>query len=198
MTRRIDLKDDRGLSLVEVLITMVLLTIVGSLVTRAVIDSHKVVRITEDQTLGLADVRIAAERLSRDVRDARSVLCNPTGTPAALAASDPTCIRHLQLWIDYNSNYVQEVAETVTWQLTAGSGTQFDLARVVDGASQVQARTIVTNVAFTYDLQPGATQPAPGAVQTKKVMVNMTYDALTKTGTTNKTVFFTGRLRNVS
>jgi prepilin-type N-terminal cleavage/methylation domain-containing protein len=197
MTRRILLRDDRGLSLVEVLVAMVLLTIVGSLVTRAMIDSHKVVRITEDQTQGLADVRIASERLSRDIRDARSVLCNPTGTPPALAAADPTCLYHLQLWIDYNSNYVQEPAETVTWQLTP-NGDQFDMSRVVNGVGRVQARSIVTQVAFSYDLPPGSTMPAPGAAQTKSVRVQMTYDSMTNTGTSQKAVAFTARLRNVS
>jgi prepilin-type N-terminal cleavage/methylation domain-containing protein len=197
MTRRILLRDDRGLSLVEVLVAMVLLTIVGSLVTRAVLDSHKVVRITEDQTQGLADVRIASERLGRDIRDARSVLCNPLGTPPALAAADPNCLYHLQLWIDYNSNYVQETAETVTWQLTP-NGDQFDMSRVVNGVGRVQARSIVTQVAFSYDLPPGSTNPPPGAPQTKSVQVQMTYDSMTKTGTSQKSVAFTARLRNVN
>lgn len=191
--------DDRGLTLVEVLVTVVLLGIVGSLVTRAVIDSHKVVRITDDQTTGLADVRLAAERLGRDVRDARSVLCNPTGTPAALASADPTCVYHLQLWVDYNSDYVQQVDETVTWKLAPGpKAGQFDLVREVGGLAVTQARTIVTQVAFGYDLPPGSAAPAAGAVSTRVVNVNMTYDALLGTGTGTKTVSFSGRLRNVS
>lgn len=190
---------DEGITLVEVLLVMVLLAIVSTLVTRAVIDSHKVVRMTDDQTQGLADVRIAAERLGRDIRESRSVVCNPTGTPAALAAADPTCQYHLQLWIDDNSDYVQEVAETVTWSLVAGADPgQFDLVRSVGGAAQTQARTIVTQVAFSYDLQPQAVAPAPGAAHTTRVDVNMTYDAVTNSGTSDRTVSFTGRLRNVS
>jgi len=196
---RLRASDDRGLSLVEVLVVMLLLSVVGTLVLRATLDSHKVVRLTDDQTQGLADVRIAAERLGRDIRDARSVVCNPTGTPPALAAADPTCIYHLQLWVDYNSDYVQQADETVTWQLSTSSRPgQFDLVRTVNGSSVVQARTIVTQVAFSYDLQPGSTAPAPGAASPKLVNVNMTYDAVMSYGTTNKTVSFTGRLRNVS
>lgn len=190
---------DSGVSLVEVLIVIVLLSIVSTLVTRAVLDSHKVVRITEDQTQGLADVRIASERLSRDIREARSVVCNPPGTPPALAAADPTCLYHLQLWVDYDSDYLQEPAETVTWSLTPGTSPgQFDLSRAVGADVRVQARTIVTQVAFGYDLQPGASAPIAGAAGTATVHVNMTYDSMTKTGTSQKTVSFTGRLRNVS
>ena len=197
--RRIRTTDDRGVTLVETLIVLVLVGIIGTITTRAVVDSHKVARITEDQTSGLSDVRIAAERLGRDIRDARSVVCNPTGTPAALAAADPTCIYHLQLWVDYNSDYVQQADETVTWQLATSSRPgQYDLIRTVNGAAKTQARTIVTQVAFGYDLQPGATAPAPGAASTKVVNVNMTYDAIKPYGTSNKSVSFTARLRNVS
>src|SRR5436305_908383 len=96
-------RDDAGVTLVETLVAIILISVVSTIVTKAVVDSHKLVRITNDQTQGLTDVRIATERLSRDVRDARSVLCNPTGTPAALTG-DTSCTYHLQLWIDYNSD----------------------------------------------------------------------------------------------
>jgi hypothetical protein len=54
-------------------------------------------------------------------------------------------------------------------------------------------------VAFAYDYPPAAAVAAPGAVQTKLVNVNMTYDALYGLGkTSNRTIVFSGRLRNVS
>jgi len=191
---------DAGVTLVEILIVMVLLSIVGTLVTRAVVDSHAIVRITDDQTQGLADVRIASERLGRDVREARSVLCNPAGTPAALAAADVNCDYHLQLWIDYNADYVQQSTETVTWRLDPNTVTGgFNLVRAVgSGTGVVQSRTIVTQVAFDYDLQPGAVPPAPSAPHATRVDVDMTYDAVGNSGTSDKTVSFTARLRNVS
>lgn len=194
------IRGDHGVTLVETLIVMVLLAIVSTLVTRAVIDSHKVVRIVEDQASGLADVRLASERLGRDLREARSVLCNPTGTDPALITADPTCQDHLQLWVDYNSDYVQQVSETVTWRLVPSARpNQFDVARSVGaGASVVQARSIVDRVAFAYDYAPSSTPPAPGAAHTRVVNVDMTYDSNTRSGTSDKTVSFSGRLRNVS
>lgn len=200
MTRLRSARDDRGVTLVETLIVMILLAVVSTLVTRAVVDSHKVVRIVEDQTQGLADVRVASERLGRDIREARSVVCNPAGTPPAMISADPTCRFHLQLWIDYDSDYVQQSAETVTWSLNASARPdQFDLVRTVGaGSGVVEARTIVVQVAFGYDRQPLTAAPAPGAAHTSVVNVGMTYDSNLKSGTSNKTVSFTGRLRNVS
>jgi prepilin-type N-terminal cleavage/methylation domain-containing protein len=191
-------RGDEGMSLVEVLVVIMLLGIVGTITLRSVIDSGKLVRIVNDQSDGLADVRIALERVARDARDARSVLCNPAGTPAALL-TDTTCQYHLQLWIDYDSDYVKDTSEVVTWNLQPGSNSgQYDLVRrVQSGTTQVQARTIVSNVAFTYDLPPGATEPVPGDPHTTIVNVNMSYDALTNTGTRTRTVTASARLRNV-
>ena len=192
-------RSDDGVTLVETLVVMVLMTIIGTILLVAVVDSNKLARATNDQTQGLTDMRIATERLTRDIRDARSVLCNPSGTTAALV-SDTTCTYHLQLWSDYNSDYVQQTSETVTWHLRAGaSAGQYDLVRQVSGQSEiVEARTIVKNVAFTYDLLPGAVTPAPGDPHTTTVGVDMFYDAFLKSGTTTKTVSVTARLRNVS
>jgi prepilin-type N-terminal cleavage/methylation domain-containing protein len=192
-------RDDRGTTLAEVLVTMALLGLVSALVSTALLNANKLFRVTDDQTTGLQDVRTAAERLTRDVRDARSVLCNPAGTDAALAASDPLCGYHLQLWVDYNSDYVQSADETVTWQLRPSSSAgHFDFVRTVNGSAQVEARTIVEQVAFSYDVTPGSTTPAAGAAHAATVNVNMTYDPFLPTGSGRRTVAFTARLRNVS
>lgn len=191
-------RGDAGVTLIELLVGMVLLSVVGALVGRATLGAHEMLRLTDDQTQGLSDVRIASERLARDVRDARSVLCNPPGTPTALVAADPLCQYHLQLWVDYNSDYAQQAAETVTWRLQPGSQAgQYDLLRSAGGSDQVEARTIVTQVAFSYDRVPGSVAPAPGAAHTTSVTTNMSYDAVLARGTSTKTVSLTARLRNV-
>lgn len=200
MTRRVVRRREDGLTLVELLITIVIMGFIGAIVTSAMVGTHEIFRSTEDQSAGLQDVRVASERLGRDVRDARAVLCNPAGTDPALVAADPGCLSHLQVWIDYNSDYKQQATETVTWRLQPRAGsTYFDLVRSVGGASfVVEARTIIDQVAFTYDVVPAATQPAAGAAHTTTVNTNMTYDARRAGGTSSRTVTFTARLRNVS
>lgn len=190
-----------GVSLVELLVTMLLLAVISAVVSTATISGYKMLRITSAEADGTTDVRVANERLARDVRDARSVVCNPTGTPAALVASDPTCKYHLQLWIDYNSNYKQETNETVTWSLVGSTvAGHYSMVRsVTGGASATEATTVVNQVAFTYDVQPGATAPAPSVVGTRLVKVDMTYESPQRSDTAGKrTVSFVARLRNVS
>ena len=190
---------DEGLTLVELMITMVIMGVVGIIVTSALVSQNKLFRSTEDQSAGLQDVRVASERLGRDIRDARAVLCNPAGTAAALL-TDTTCQSHLQVWIDYNSDYKQQADETVTWWLRPrGTTGFFDLVRSSGGATAiVEAHTIINNVAFSYDVAPGSTQPAPGATHTARVDTQMTYDSRLNGGTGTRTVLFSARLRNVS
>jgi len=192
--------EDEGVTLVELSIAIMLIAVIGSFVAGAVLGAQKIIRTGDDQTRGLEQVRTAAERLARDIRDARGVLCNPTGTDAAIAAADPSCTYHLQVWIDYNSDYVQESNETVTWQLKAGTAAgHYSLVRTAGGSTMVEASAIVKQVAFSYDYPPASAVSAPGATQTKLVNVNMTYDALYGLGkTSNRTIVFSGRLRNVS
>ncbi len=192
---------DEGLTLVELMITMVIMGVVGIIITSAMVGQNKIFRATEDQSAGLQDVRVASERLGRDIRDSRAVLCNPAGTAAALL-TDTTCQSHLQVWIDYNSDYKQQADETVTWWLRQRGTTGFyDLVRSVGVSTAiVEAHTIINNVAFAYDVLPGTTQPAPGATHTARVDTQMTYDSRNNTGdgTSSRTVLFTARLRNVS
>ena len=64
----------------------------------------------------------------------------------------------------------------------------------------VEAHTIINILAFTYDVPPGTTQPAPGASHASRVDTEMTYNARKNSGdgTSSRTVLFTARLRNVS
>jgi prepilin-type N-terminal cleavage/methylation domain-containing protein len=191
---------DQGFSLIELTIAMLLLSVLSALVAGAVVGSQKMFRVSDNQTRGLEQVKVAAERLDRDVRDARAVLCNPAGTPSALATSDPNCTYHLQLWIDYNSDYVQQQSETITWQLQASSiANHYSLVRSVAGSNHIESDAIVRQVAFSYDYAPAATITPPGQQETERVDVTMTYDALHRSGTSsNRTVTFSDRLRNAT
>jgi prepilin-type N-terminal cleavage/methylation domain-containing protein len=187
--------DDSGMTLVEMLVSIVLLSVLGGLVLAATLATQRSLRLADDETRGQEDVVVVVDRLGRDIRDARGVVCDG-------ASYDPFCTNHLQLWADYNSNYKQDPGETITWALRAGpDGEHFDVVRSTDGGpEQVVGRTIVSDVAFEYSppaYPPGPSQPAPGVPTTNEVLVNMTYDALRESGTDFRTVEFSAMLRNV-
>lgn len=184
-------RTDEGMSLVELLVTMVLLTVVGTMVLATLLSVHKTIRTQDDESIGLNDVRTVTERLGRDVRDARSVVC--VSDTRVQADGDPSCQSHLTLWIDSNSNYRQDSDEIVEWRLQArGDGQHYNVLRSTSsGTDVVEATSLVVLFGFSYDT--GTVSSATQSVTTK-----MTYDAKVGQGTANRVVTFTDRLRNVS
>jgi prepilin-type N-terminal cleavage/methylation domain-containing protein len=182
-------RGDEGFTLVELMVAIILTGILGGVLTIAFATTVRAQKTGEDESTGLGDVRAVIEQMGRDIRDARAVTCDG-------AAWDPTCKSHLQLWIDYNSNYkIDSATEIVTWQLVAaGDGTHYQVTRTVGGSTRVVARSLIVQVAFTYDAQPTSTSTSP----TTDVTTTMTYDSLVGIGTGSRQVTFTERLRNVA
>ena len=135
-------------------------------------------------------MRKVAERLARDIRDARQVDAGADGS-------------HLVLWVDYDSNYARPAdgSENVTWQLqAAGAGDgHFDVVRTQGSGGASQATTLVDDIAFRYDFLPdGTTLSVDQAKAVRLVTVSMRYDALIAQAAGERTVTFSSRLRNVS
>jgi prepilin-type N-terminal cleavage/methylation domain-containing protein len=183
---------DDGVTLVEVLVTIVLLSAISAAVLSATLVTQKLMRTTDNETRGQEDVAVVTDRLSRDLREARGVVCDG-------AASDPSCSGHLQLWIDTNSDYRQSSDEIITWHLQANAGDpgHYNMVRTVNGTSMVEARTIVQNVAFNYDVAPGPSQPRPGDITTRQVTMTMYYDAVVNNAPSTRTLTFSTLRRNV-
>ena len=184
MSRRQARREDGGLTLVELLVTVMLMSVVGAVVLAATVDTHRVFRSDSDEAQGLADVKTVVERLGRDIRDARGVDAGATTS-------------QLTLWIDSNSNYRRDTNEIVTWKIVDVSGStcttvgHCNVVRTVQGGTAVvEARTLISNFAFAYDV---------AAPDTRLVTVTMQYDAVRgRYGTGSRSVTFKDRLRNVA
>lgn len=190
---------EAGTTLVEMLVVMIVLGVVGSVTTAALLSSHKQQRLVDDESQGLADVRVVVERLGRDIREARSIDAGATQSK-------------LVLWIDYNSDYVKDPvnqpAEIVTWQLAAQTtGTRYNVLRqTTPGDVRTEARTLVSNLSFKYASSPitatSTTYPATtglspsDASAVTNVSVDLQYDAIDGAGSSRITTF-SERLRNV-
>jgi prepilin-type N-terminal cleavage/methylation domain-containing protein len=178
-------RSDAGLTLVELLVAMILLGVVGSLVTAAVVNASHALIHTEDENKGLQDAKVILDRMGRDVRQARGVVCDG-------AAADPQCTYHLQLWVDSNSDYVQQDAEIITWKLEQ-NGEHYDVWRVVGtGASaprQRQASTLIVQTVFEYE-------QGVSIENSQIVKIDLTYDAKVGIGTKERNASFIARLRN--
>lgn len=170
---------DGGFTLVETLVATALVTVLLGIASSAFIAASRSLGRTDDESSGLADVKTVVERLSRDVLASRGV--DPSSSNSSLT-----------LWIDYNSNYKQTANETITWTISPNpADPDHFLVQRADGtgATKVEGRALVSDIAFTYD------SGVPSAT-TRTVSVSMEYDALAERASSRR-VEFIARLRNV-
>ena len=196
MTRRLRVPTgDRGVTLVELMVTMILMGVVGSLVTGAVVQAGRSLTHVDDENKGLQDAKVILDRMGRDVREARGVTCDGgLADPTDSSSADPTCSAHLQLWIDTNSDYAQQAAEIVTWRLEKNDdGEHYDVWRIAGSGStakrQRQASTLIVKNVYHYenDAQP---------MKSQVVIIGLEYDAIVGRGTGARQAALTIRLRN--
>ena len=119
---------ERGFTLIEIVVVIVILSIVSAITIKFLTDSLRIYTMTVNQKTLFDEGKLALERMCRDIRDARSV------TPFAGIASSITFVR--------NNATAQDIAgETIIFQRNAGAST---LEKVK--ASPADTRTMASNV----------------------------------------------------
>jgi prepilin-type N-terminal cleavage/methylation domain-containing protein len=168
----------RGLTLVELLVTVLVGGVLAAMSLSAFMSGLNTLARADDQARGQAEATVAAQRMARDLRQARAVR---TGSGASV----------LHLWVDLDGDAVMGPAESVTWRAVAvGDGTGHLTLERADGTgerSDVSA-SLVSGALFTYD----TTVPATARV----VTVRLEYDAVAGAYAPPKLVVFDARLRN--
>lgn len=205
-------RGDRGMTLIELLVAMTLLGVVSSLVVVGVRDAVRIMTHSDDENRGLQDAKIILDRLSRDIRQARGVVCDEDppdpGDPVVDANGLPTrCPDYVQLWIDDDSDYLEDATEVVTWQLSEnGDGVHFDVWRCrgslgsdpCDGTAtgverRLQASALIVRTLFNYaDASGSPVEPEDATL----VRLRMDYDAIVGRGVDVKQASVSARLRN--
>ena len=184
------LRSHRGMTLIELMVAMTLLGVVSSLVLVGVQQAGRILTHTDDENRGLQDAKVILDRLSRDIRQARGVVCDGLG-------GDTYCKQHLQLWIDDDSDYVKDPEEVVTWTLEDNpDGEHFDVWRIKGVApatpsKRLQASALIVKTLFFYDVGANV-DPSPARL----VSLKMEYDAIVGRGTNIKEAAVSVRLRN--
>lgn len=185
--------DERGTTILEVMVVMGILSIVGALAYAALFSGYRVLGQADDEARGLADVKLVVQRIGRDLRSARGI------DPGADATQ-------LTIWIDTNANYEKTDDEIVTWTILPSGTSQFDVVRKRGTSpvltSNIVGETLVDAIAFKYrPAPPGGPVAVPvtaaAAPTIQAVDVGMTYDAVPGRYAKPRNEIFSIRMRNV-
>ena len=170
-------RDERGLTLVELLVASVIVAIVGTVLFGALESTMRIESYTSEDSQTLALVRSSLDRLEKELRQARKLYTESTGTL-------------MKMWVDYDRDNQQDPVERITWQLTT-VGPSARLTRTSDAAGApvvVLGRDFVPGTAFQYS-------PAPP--NTSVVTVTFTADVRPGARSDDRTIETRITLRNV-
>lgn len=146
---------DDGSMLVELIVGMLLMAIVGLIVLDGIVGGFRAQRGLQNRGEALAQIRTAAQRVTREIREASPIL---TATATSLTIEHDT---------DNNGSV------TKTWTLdTSGSTASLvlDTTTTTGGVASAPVRTTVlsdldgTTLPFDYDNIPGWVAPSGSAV----------------------------------
>lgn len=168
----------RGVSLIELLVVVVVGGVLAALTLSGFMTGLNSLARADDDSRGQADATIAAQRMSRDLRQARAVVAGSTASA-------------VNLWVDADGDATRSPAESVTWRaVAAGDGTGHVTLERLDGtgARAEVATTLVSDALFGYD--------SADATAARVVSVRLEYDAITGAYAAPKRLFLDIRLRN--
>jgi prepilin-type N-terminal cleavage/methylation domain-containing protein len=179
MRSRRSFRNQRGFTLIELMVVVALAAVIGTITFMAFTSGQEALGRADDDSRGQQDLRITAERLTRDLRAARGVDAGSTG-------------QKLTVWIDTDGDYRRDPIESVTWRLVvnAADPKHFDVQRVDGtGAGVTIGQALVSGIAFSYD--------AADVTRARTVTVTMTYDAIVDAYLEQKQTTYRVRMRNV-
>ena len=124
------LKSQKGFTLIEIIVVIVILSIVSAITIKFLTDSLRIYTMTVNQKTLLDEGKLALERMCRDIRDARSIT-----TPAAGGSGSTITFLRGNLT-------AQDVAdESITFQLT---GSTLEKVKSLPSATSAMAFNVTT------------------------------------------------------
>lgn len=131
----------RGFTLIEIIVVIVILCIVSGITIKFLTDSLQIYTKTVNQKTLLEEGKLALERMCRDIRDARSI--------TSISASSITFVRN-------NATVQDGAGETIIFQRNAGVGT-LEKVKASPSATSTMAANVsvfaVTNATNEIQLQ---------------------------------------------
>jgi len=146
-------RDRRGITLIELVITMVLMGIVALIVANALSTGVKGNLVTDNRKEGLDQARVAMERMIREIRNLRSSADVGTGNATQFCFTDTSGTQ-------INFSYSGSDIKRGTGNCTAGSGATL-------------STKITSSFSFGYVRADGTVDDTFSAANTKRIRITI-------------------------
>lgn len=132
------LADERGMTLPEVLIAMVITSVVTSVLLMGTVSIYRGHNFTQQDSASLGALRTSLDRFEKEVRQARIVY-------------DDSTDKLVHVWVDYDRDNQQDPAEQILWEIEDLGSNRAQLTRDTEGtAPVVVSRNLVFDAAAAY------------------------------------------------
>lgn len=186
MKRRTFQEDERGITFVEMMVASAISAVVGSLLLGALSMVTRVDKFTREDSEALGELRTAAERFQKEMRQARKVY-DSGDAPASTATV-------VHFWVDYNRDNQQNADERIIWRLeTFSAGMRLirttEQKEAASEAPFIEAVDLVSGSSFSY---------APAPPGTTAVTLTLRADVSSGSQPTVRAIRTQVRLRNAT
>ena len=143
---RTRLHSEDGASLVEVLITMVLLGVVSMISSKTIISAQRSERAAEEVRADMVASRLAVDRIRKELRAASGVIAGSNATT-------------LTFWVEADGDDAVDPSESITYALvTTGAETSLQRSTAAVPTPRLIADGLSSASLFTYDFVPPASR----------------------------------------
>lgn len=133
------LRDDDGITFVELSVASLVIGVIGALMLSMFMMVARTERITAADTESLTSLRISRTRVERDIRQADRI-------------EDDSTTDTLHLWVDDNADGTVDPNEDITWFFEADPAGGFRLVRIdADGNRTVAGGGLLDPATADYD-----------------------------------------------
>ena len=144
-----NMSNERGVSLVEVLIATVITGIVLSVLVGGTIVTYRTQNFTQQDSASLGALRSALDRFEKEVRQARVMYAGSSA-------------KTVLIWVDYDRDNQQDLEERITWTIEDLGSDRAQLTRATD--AEPAPRIISSNLVFDASAAEfGYNDPSPQA-----------------------------------
>jgi len=124
---------ERGFTLIEIIVVIVILSIVSAITIKFLVDSLRIYTMTVNQKTLLDEGKLALERMCRDIRDGRSIT-----TPAAGGSGSTIA------FLRTNSTVQDIIDESITFRLNPTDNTILEKMKSSPSATSAMAFNVTT------------------------------------------------------